>query len=70
MFGRKMRTKLPQNLQKKKGSDREEEARAKHNQKKERQKKAYDGKKKAKEKKLKAGDEVLIQQQKTSVKSP
>ena len=42
MFGRKMRTKLPQNLQKKKGSDREEEARAKHDKKKEQQKKAYD----------------------------
>ena len=63
MFGRKMRTKLPQNLQKKRGSDREEEARVRHDLKKEQQKKA-------KEKKLKAGDEVLIQQHKTSVKSP
>ena len=40
MFGRKMRTKLPQNLQKKKGSNREEEARVRHDQKKEQQKKA------------------------------
>ena len=70
MFGRKMRTKLPQNLLKKKGSDREEEARAMHDQKKDVQKKAYNHKKKAKEKKLRAGDEVLIQRQKTSVKSP
>jgi hypothetical protein len=70
MFGRKMRTKLPQNLQKRKGSDREEEARAKHDEKKKQQKKAFDARQKAKEKKLKAGDEILIQQQKTSVKSP
>ena len=32
MFGRKIKTKLPQNLPKKKGSDRDEEARAKHNE--------------------------------------
>ena len=47
-----------------------EEARAKHDAKKEQQKKAYDAKQKAKEKKLKARDEVLIKQQKTSVRSP
>ena len=65
-----MKTKLPQNLQRKRGSDKEEEARASHDLKKEQQKTAYDRKKKAKEKKLKVGDEVLIQQPKTSVKSP
>ena len=70
MFGQKMKTKLPQNLPKKKDSDREEEARAKHDEKKRQQKKTFDGKQKAKEKKLTKGDEVLIQQQKTSVKSP
>ena len=70
MFGRKMKTKLPQNLPKRKGSDREEEARAKHDEKKRQQKKTFDGKQKAKEKKLATGDEVLIQQQKTLVKSP
>ena len=33
-FGRKIKTKLPQNLKKKKGSDREDEARARHDLKK------------------------------------
>ena len=71
MFGRKMKTKLPQNLKKKKGSDREEEeARARHDLKKSQQKEAFDKKQKAKEKKLIKGDEVLIQQKKSSVKSP
>ena len=42
MFGRKMKTKLPQNQKRKKGSDREEEARAKHNHKKSQQKEAFD----------------------------
>ena len=70
MFGRKMKTKLPQNLPKKKGSNREEEARAKHDEKKRQQKETFDSRQKAKEKKMTKGDKVLIQQQKTSVKSP
>ena len=69
-FGRKIKTKLPQNLKKKKGSDREEEARARHDLKKSQQKEAFDRRQKAKEKKLNKGDEVLIQQKKSSVKSP
>ena len=70
MFGRKMKTKLPQNQKKKRGSDREEEARARHDLKKSQQKEAFDKRQKAKEKKLNKGDEVLIQQKKTSVRSP
>ena len=70
MFGRKMKTKLPQNLERKKGSDGEEEAKARHDHKKSQQKEALDRRQKAKEKKLNKGDEVLIQQKKSSVKSP
>jgi hypothetical protein len=69
MFGRKMRTNLPQNL-KKKGSDREEEVRARHDRKKSEQKEVLDRKQKYKEKKLSKGDEVLVQQKKTSVRPP
>ena len=57
MFGWKMKTKL-QNLKRKIGSDREEEARAKHDHKKGQQKKAFDERQKSKEKKLNKGDEV------------
>ena len=59
-FGRKMKTKLPQNLKRKIGSDREEEARAKQDHKKGQQKNAFDERQKAKDKKLNRGDEVLI----------
>ena len=65
-----MKTKLPQNLPRKKGSEKEEEARARHDRKKSEQKTVFDKKQKAKEKKLNQGDEVLIQRKKTSVKSP
>ena len=70
MFGRKMKTKLPQNQKRKIGSDREEEARAKHDLKKSEQKEVFDKKQKAKEKKLNKGDGVLIKQKKTTLKSP
>ena len=70
IFGRKMKTKLPQHREKKKGSDREEEARTRHDLKKSQRKEAFDRRQKAKEKKLNQGDKVLIQQTKTSVKSP
>ena len=69
MFGRKMKTKLPQNQKKKIGSDKEEEARAKHDLKKIKQKEVFDRRQKAKEKKLNKGDEVLIKQKKTTLKS-
>ena len=70
MFGRKMRNNLPQNLTKKKGSEREEEARARRDKKKSEQKEGFDRKQKSKEKKLNKGDEVLVQQKKTSVRPP
>ena len=70
MFGRKMKRKLPQNLKRKIGLDREEEARAKHDHKKGQQKKAFNERQNAKEKKLNRRDEVLIQRKNTSVKSP
>ena len=43
MFGRKMKTKLPQHREKKEGSDRVEEARTGHDLKKGQQKKAFNG---------------------------
>ena len=62
---------MPQAHQKKKrGSDREEEAKTRHDLKKIQQKEGFDKRQKAKEKKLNKGDEVLIQQKKTLVKSP
>jgi hypothetical protein len=48
MFGRKMKTKLPQHRKKKKGSDREE-ARTRHDLKKGQQKEAFDRRQKTKE---------------------
>ena len=67
MFGRKMRTKLPE----KRGREEEdEETRKKHDESRLKQKEYVDRKKGTKEKKLKPGDKILLQRKKTTTKSP
>ena len=67
MFGRKMRTKLPE----RRGREEEEvETRKKHDEAKLKQKEYVDGKKGTREKILKPGDKILLQRKKTTTKSP
>ena len=65
MFNRKMVTKLPQVKKKL-----DKEVRSKHNAKKEKQKNYSDDKRKAKEKRIVPGDKILVQQKKTSTRTP
>ena len=69
LFNRKMQTKLPQ-LSTRVNSKLDKEVRSKHDNEKEKQKKYVDEKRKAKEKKIEKGDQILIQQKKTSIKTP
>ena len=69
MFNRKMMTKLPQ-LPSKVNKELDREVRQKHDMEKEKQKKYADVRRKAKEKVVKSGDKVLVQQKKSSVRTP
>ena len=69
LFNRKMATKLPQ-LQIKINKDLDREVRSKHDEVKEKQKSYADEKRRAKVKDIKAGDQILLQQKKTSVRPP
>ena len=67
MFGRRMKTKLPETRKREK---RETEIRERHDEAKLKQKTYVDGKKGTREKKLKLGDKILLQRKKTTTKSP
>ena len=69
LFNRKMQTKLPQ-LSIKVNKKLDREVRSKHDDEKEKQKKYVDERRKAKEKKIEKGDQILIQQKKTTIKTP
>ena len=69
MFNRKMVTKLPQ-VKKKINEKLDKEVRSKHNAEKEKQKNYSDDKRKAKEKRIVPGDKILVQQKKTSTRTP
>ena len=69
LFNRKMQTKLPQ-LNIKVNKDLDKEVRSKHDEEKQKQKKYVDEKRRAKEKKIQAGDQILLQQKKSTVKTP
>ena len=69
MFNRKMQTKLPQ-LSFKVNKELDKEVRSKHDKEKEKQKKYVDEKRKAREKKIEEGDQILLQQKKTTTRTP
>ena len=69
LFGRKIHTKLPQ-IQLPSQDIKEEEIRKRHNDKKMKQKHYHDKRHQAKEKPVKVGDQVLIRQKKSTMKSP
>ena len=69
MFNRKMKTKLPQ-LDIKINKKLDREVRSKHDAEKQKQKNYTDKKRRAKEKIISPGDEILIQQKKTTIKPP
>ena len=69
MFNRKMKTKLPQ-LEIKINKKLDREVRSKHDAEKQKQKTYTDKRRRANEKKIVPGDEILIQQKKTTIKPP
>ena len=69
MFNRKMMTKLPQ-LPSKVNKKLDKEVREKHDKEKEKQKSYADTRRKATEKEVKPGDKVLVQQKKSTLKTP
>ena len=69
MFNRKMMTKLPQ-LPSKVNKNLDKEVREKHDKGKEKQKSYADTRRKATEKEVKPGDKVLVQQKKSTLKTP
>ena len=69
LFNRKIQTKLPRALQEDRGKD-DAEIRARHRKEKEKQKMYYDQRKRTKEKQIKVGDEIMLQQQKTTIRCP
>ena len=69
LFGRKMKTQLPQMITSK-DNDIVRQARKKHNDEKIEQKEKFDKRKKVKTKEVNKGDDIMIQQQKTTVKTP
>ena len=68
LFNRKMQTKLPSLIGINKEVD--QAVRVKHDAEKERQKRYADKKRRAKEKQIQMGDEILIQQKKSTLKTP
>ena len=69
LFNRNIQTKLPRALQEDLGKD-DGEVRARHSKEKEKQKMYYDRRKRTKEKQIKVGDEIMLQQQKTTTRCP
>ena len=69
LFNRSIQTKLPRALRESQGAE-DKEIREKHMKEKEKQKIYYDKRNKTKEKKIKVGDEIMLQQQKTTLRSP
>ena len=69
LFNRSIQTKLPRALRQSQGTA-DKEIRDRHMKEKEKQKMYYDKRNKTKEKKLKVGDEIMLQQQKTTTRSP
>ena len=69
LFNRSIQTKLPRALRESQGAE-DKEIREKHMKEKEKQKMYFDKRNKTKEKKLKVGDEIMLQQQKTTLRSP
>ena len=69
LYGRKIRTKLPA-LKKQQQGDLDKEVREKHERERQKQKSYADEKRKAKIKEIKPGDQVMVQQRKTTVKTP
>ena len=69
LFNRSIQTKLPRALRESQGTE-DKEIREKHTKEKEKQKMYFDKKNKTKEKKVKVGDEIMLQQQKTTLRSP
>ena len=69
LFNRSIQTKLPRALRESQGAE-DKEIREKHMKEKEKQKMYYDKRNKTKEKKIKVGDEIMLQQQKTTLRSP
>ena len=67
MFGRKMRTKLPE---KREREEEDGDTRKRHDEARLKQKEYVDKKKGTKEKELKVGDKILLQRKKTTTKSP
>ena len=69
LYGRKIRTKLP-GLRVQQQGELDTEVREKHQREKEKQKSYADEKRKAKIKNVKSGDQVMVQQKKSTIKTP
>ena len=69
LFNRSIQTKLPRALREKQ-SEEDRELRERHNREKEKQKMHFDKRNKTKEKQLEVGNEIMLQQQKTTIRSP
>merc|ERR1712002_1245747 len=64
-----MGTKLPRALREEQSTD-ERKLRERHDREKEKQKKNFDKRNRTKEKQLEVGDEIMLQQKKTTLRSP
>ena len=69
LYGRKIRTKLP-GLKVQRQGELDKEVREKHEKERQKQKAYADVKRKAKIKEVKPGDQVMVQQRKSTVKTP
>ena len=69
LFNRSIQTKLPRALREEQATG-DKELRERHNREKEKQKKHFDKRNKTKEKQLEVGDEIMLQQKKTTLRSP
>ena len=69
LFNRSIQTKLPRALRENQDTV-DKDLREKHKKEKEKQKLYYDRRNKTKEKTLEVGDEIMLQQQKTTTRSP
>ena len=69
LFNRSIQTKLPRALRENQDTV-DKDLRERHKKEKEKQKTYYDRRNKTKEKTLEVGDEIMLQQQKTTTRSP
>ena len=69
LFNRSIQTKLPRALREYQGKE-DKALRERYEKEKEKQKMYYDKRNKTKKKKLEVGDEIMLQQQKTTLRSP